>query len=77
MPRNLLLAIGLLSLCGAAFTGASWWIGLEPAAKTALMGQCLVSWFCCGGPLAGGVVGWQVNQWRRNGWRRSSRLEDL
>jgi len=76
MPRNLLLALGVMVSCGLACTSASWLMGLTAEARAQLIGQGLMAWFCCGGPLAGGVAGWYLNQWRRQGWRRAP-MEEL
>jgi len=76
IPRNLMVALGVMVSCGLACTSASWLWGLTSEARAQLIGQALMSWFCCVGPLAGGVAGWYLNQWRREGWRRS-RSEEL
>lgn len=76
--QRLLIAIAVLGACGLACVTTSWWGGLSPEAQTRAIANLFAAWFCCGGPLAGGVAGWTLNMWRREGWRRTRSLtEDL
>lgn len=58
VTRNLLIAIGGLSLCGLAFISVSAWVSLSPEQQIQIYGRALVFWTCCGGPIAGGALVW-------------------
>lgn len=78
MSRSLLVAVGVLSLCGLAFISITSWLNFTEAERTSLIGNALVCWFCGGGPLAGAVLGYLFNTWRRNGFKAGgTKMEDL
>ena len=69
MSRNVLIVIGIMSLCGVGFITTGWWGSLTDVQRAQLFGQSLAVWFCCGGPFVGGLAGWWINNWRRAGWQ--------
>lgn len=65
VTRNLLIAIGSLSLCGLAFVSVSTWVNLSPEQQILFYGRALVLWSCCGGPITGGALVWGFINRRR------------